>query len=233
MAEKIMIVEDEVSIITLLEFHLKKAGYDCIATTEGREALRLAEDESPDLILLDLMLPEMDGLEICRELRGMKLSIPIMMVTARDEEFDKILGLELGADDYITKPFSPREVVARIKAVLRRSVRHEEASESVDERLVLGEIEVYPIQYEAYYKKNEMELTPKEFELLVFLIRHKGRALSREQLLSAVWDYDFVGDTRIVDVHIGHLREKIEENTKKPQYIKTIRGIGYKMEDVH
>ncbi|HET7656765.1 MAG TPA: response regulator transcription factor, partial [Bacillales bacterium] len=214
-------------------FHLKKAGFDCIAATEGHEALNLAVEEKPGLILLDLMLPGMDGLEICRKLREKKINIPIMMLTARDEEFDKVLGLELGADDYITKPFSPREVIARVKAVLRRTVRSEEAVDSEDERFILGDLEVYPDQYEAYFKKKEMELTPKEFELLVYLLRHRGRALSREQLLNAVWHYDFVGDTRIVDVHIGHLREKIEENTKKPQYIKTIRGLGYKMEDIH
>lgn len=231
MGEKIMVVDDEVSIVTLLEFHLRKAGYEVIVATDGHQALKLAEEEHPGLIVLDLMLPNMDGLEVCRRIREKKLNIPVMMLTAKDEEFDKVLGLELGADDYITKPFSPREVVARVKAVLRRSLHFEEAAESHAMAIEHGELKVFPEKYEAYFQGKELELTPKEFELLLYFLRHRGRALSREQLLSAVWHYDFVGDTRIVDVHVGHLREKIEENTKQPRYIKTIRGLGYKLEE--
>jgi len=153
----------------------------------------------------------------------------------KDDEFDKVLGLELGADDYMTKPFSPREVVARIKAILRRSqIRNEESevvqSSSLD-HLVISNLTIYPEQYEAFFEENLLELTPKEFELLLYLAKNKGRVLTRDQLLSAVWNYDFAGDTRIVDVHISHLREKIEQNTKKPVYIKTIRGLGYKLEE--
>ncbi len=157
------------------------------------------------------------------------------MLTAKDDEFDKVLGLELGADDYMTKPFSPREVVARIKAILRRSqIRNEESdvvqTSSLD-HLVISNLTIYPEQYEAFFEEKLLELTPKEFELLLYLAKNKGRVLTSDQLLSAVWNYDFAGDTRIVDVHISHLREKIEQNTKKPVYIKTIRGLGYKLEE--
>jgi two-component system alkaline phosphatase synthesis response regulator PhoP len=231
MGEKVMVVDDEVSILTLLEYNLMRAGYEVLMATDGAKALRLAEEERPDLVILDLMLPGIDGLEVCRRMREKKIMVPIVMLTAKDDEFDKVLGLELGADDYITKPFSPREVVARVKAVLRRSsLVDRQAPKPEDERLSVGELDVYPEKYEAYFRDEEMKLTPKEFELLVYLLRHQGRVLSRDQLLNAVWHYDFVGDTRIVDVHVSHLREKIEENTKKPQYIKTIRGLGYKME---
>ncbi|HET7578871.1 MAG TPA: response regulator transcription factor [Bacillales bacterium] len=232
MGEKVIIVDDEVSIITLLEFHLQKAGYQVYAATDGRAAIKLAEEEVPDLMILDLMLPGMDGLDVCRQLRQKKLHIPVIMLTAKDDEFDKVLGLELGADDYITKPFSPREVMARVKAVLRRSrLTEERETEPGDEQIQIGELAVYPEKYEAYLTGAELDLTPKEFELLLFLSRHRGMVLSREKLLNAVWHYDFMGDTRIVDVHISHLRDKIEDQPKKPQYIKTIRGMGYKLEE--
>jgi two-component system, OmpR family, alkaline phosphatase synthesis response regulator PhoP len=234
MSQKLLVVEDEISISTLLQFNLEQAGFQVVTAMDGKDGLEKAESEIPDLIILDLMLPEMDGLEVCKELRSRKLNIPILMLTAKDDEFDKVLGLELGADDYMTKPFSPREVVARVKAILRRTVVTATGSEQKKEEiehLRIGEVDIYPENYEAYFKEKALELTPKEFELLVYLARHKGRVLSREQLLSAVWNYDFVGDTRIVDVHISHLREKIETNTRKPIYIKTIRGLGYKLEE--
>jgi two-component system, OmpR family, alkaline phosphatase synthesis response regulator PhoP len=234
MSQKLLVVEDEISISTLLQFNLEQAGFQVVTAMDGKGGLEKAESEIPDLIILDLMLPEMDGLEVCKELRSKKLNIPILMLTAKDDEFDKVLGLELGADDYMTKPFSPREVVARVKAILRRTTAAATASEQKNEEiehLRIGEVDIYPENYEAYFKEKALELTPKEFELLVYLARHKGRVLSREQLLSAVWNYDFVGDTRIVDVHISHLREKIETNTRKPIYIKTIRGLGYKLEE--
>ncbi|MDN4527492.1 response regulator transcription factor [Fictibacillus fluitans] len=233
MSQKIMVVEDELSISTLLQFNLEQAGFEVITAMDGRKGLELAEMEKPDLMVLDLMLPEMDGLEVCKNLRQKQIFIPILMLTAKDDEFDKVLGLELGADDYMTKPFSPREVVARVKAILRRTKQmaiEEAAPVEETEKLTIGEVEVYPENYEAFYKGTALELTPKEFELLVYLSKNKNRVLTREQLLSAVWNYDFVGDTRIVDVHISHLREKIEENTRKPIYIKTIRGMGYKLE---
>nr|WP_312855464.1 response regulator transcription factor [Litoribacterium kuwaitense] len=227
----ILVVDDEPSIVTLLQYNLQQAGYDVITANDGEEALQKILEEEITLVVLDLMLPKIDGVEVCKQLRQQKNQLPILMLTAKDDEFDKVLGLELGADDYMTKPFSPREVVARVKAILRRT-QIPTSEESTDHPfVVLGDLEVYPDQYEAYYKKEVLELTPKEFELLAYLAKHRGRVLTRDQLLSAVWNYDFVGDTRIVDVHISHLREKIEEDTKKPVYIKTIRGLGYKMEE--
>lgn len=231
MKKKVLVVDDEQSIVTLLKYNLEQSGYDVLTAYDGAEGIALVENEHPDLLVLDLMLPVMDGIEVCKQLRQKQIHIPIIMLTAKDEEFDKVLGLELGADDYMTKPFSPREVVARVKAILRRSGRVELKEPEVEEDFIeLGEVKVYPEQYEAFYKGEPIDLTPKEFELLVYLIENKGRVLTRDQLLQTVWNYDFAGDTRIVDVHISHLREKIEENTKKPVYIKTIRGLGYKME---
>ncbi|QHA92845.1 response regulator transcription factor [Bacillus sp. N1-1] len=235
MAQKILVVDDEMSILTLLQFNLEQAGYDVVTAEDGAEALKVVEAEKPNCIILDLMLPEMDGLEVCKELRQRHIHTPVLMLTAKDDEFDKVLGLELGADDYMTKPFSPREVVARVKAILRRVKQLEESKVATQmeesEKIQVGELEVYPNNYESFFQGEMMEVTPKEFELLVYLVRHKGRVLTREQLLSAVWNYDFVGDTRIVDVHVSHLREKIEQNTRKPEYIKTIRGLGYKLEE--
>jgi len=228
LAKKIMVVDDEPSIVTLLSFNLKKSGYDVLTATNGTDALQLARDTRPDLIVLDLMLPGMDGMDVCKQLRQEKQFIPILMLTAKDDEFDKILGLELGADDYMTKPFSPREVVARVKAILRRT---ELGKQEQNEVLAIGDLKVYPNNFEAVFKGDEMVLTPKEFELLVYMMEHKGRVLTREQLLNAVWNYDFAGDTRIVDVHVSHLREKIEDVTRKPLYIKTVRGLGYKFEE--
>ncbi|MBW3111750.1 MULTISPECIES: response regulator transcription factor [Bacillaceae] len=235
MSKKILVVDDEQSIATLLKYNLEQSGYSVTTVHDGEEGRDAALEQSPDLIILDLMLPSMDGVEVCKDLRQRKINIPILMLTAKDDEFDKVLGLELGADDYMTKPFSPREVVARVKAILRRSQAIQEAADTVVQEPTdykeVGELKVYPEQYEAYFQGELLELTPKEFELLLYLTDNKGRVLTRDQLLSAVWNYDFAGDTRIVDVHISHLREKIESNTKKPTYIKTIRGLGYKLEE--
>lgn len=232
--QRILVVDDEESIVTLLQFNLEQAGFQVETAYNGKDALQKASEHTFDLIVLDLMLPEMDGIEVCKQLRLNKVLTPIVMLTAKDDEFDKVLGLELGADDYMTKPFSPREVVARVRAILRRIGQTEAASkeERKEEKLIkIGDVEILPEKYEVYYQKQLIELTPKEFELLLYLAKHKGRVLTRDQLLNAVWDYEFVGDTRIVDVHISHLREKIEPNTKKPIYIKTIRGLGYKLEE--
>ncbi|ABO68001.1 MULTISPECIES: response regulator transcription factor [Geobacillus] len=230
MGKKILVVDDEQPIVTLLSYNLEKAGFQVVAAYDGEEALEKVAFEQPALIILDLMLPKLDGVEVCKRLRQQQIMTPILMLTARDDEFDKVLGLELGADDYMTKPFSPREVVARVKAILRRTDLAQPAAEP-SERLVIGDLEIFPERYEAAVGDKPLELTPKEFELLLHLARHKGRVLTRDQLLSAVWNYDFAGDTRIVDVHISHLREKIEEDTKKPVYIKTVRGLGYKLEE--
>ncbi|PTL39863.1 response regulator transcription factor [Alkalicoccus saliphilus] len=233
MVQKLLVVDDEESILTLLQFNLEQGGFEVVSAADGKTGLDRALEEKFDLIILDLMLPEMDGLEVCKSLRQNRITTPILMLTAKDDEFDKVLGLELGADDYLTKPFSPREVVARVRAILRRSQRAEpeESKEKPMNKIVIGDVDIYPDNYEVYLKGQALELTPKEFELLLYLIKNKGRVLTRDQLLNSVWNYEFVGDTRIVDVHISHLREKIEPTTRKPVYIKTVRGLGYKMED--
>jgi len=199
-----------------------------LTASDGNEGYDTARKEKLDVIILDLMLPGMDGMDVCKQLRLGKINTPILMLTAKSDELDKILGLELGADDYITKPFSPREVVARVKAILRRAETKTE--EETADAIKVGDLRILPEQFEAYFKEKKLELTPKEFELLLYLANHAGKVLSRDQLLDAVWNFDFAGDTRIVDVHISHLREKMEEDTKQPQYIKTVRGFGYKME---
>lgn len=233
MSNRILVVDDESSIVTLLQYNLEKAGYIVETASDGQEGFNAVLEKKPDLIILDLMLPKMDGIEVCKALRLQKINTPIIMLTAKDDEFDKVLGLELGADDYMTKPFSPREVTARVKAVLRRSyVPEEEMSQKgKDHSYEFGPLQVYPDRFEVFLREEALEFTPKEFELLIHLMENKNRVLTRDQLLSAVWNYDFAGDTRIVDVHISHLREKIEENSRKPQFIKTIRGIGYKFEE--
>lgn len=229
MEQKILIVDDEESIVTLLKYNIDQAGYETDVAYNGTDALEKASKIPFDLIVLDVMLPGMDGMEVCKKLRQLQINTPILMLTAKDDEFDKVLGLELGADDYLTKPFSPREVVARIKAILRRLVREPVGGEK--NFIQVADLSIYPEQYEATIKGESLTFTPKEFELLLYLAQNLGRVLSRDQLLSAVWNYDFAGDTRIVDVHVSHLREKIEPDTKKPVYIKTIRGLGYKMEE--
>lgn len=226
--QKILIVDDEKPIVTLLKYNIENAGYQTDVAYDGQEAVRKGETNDYDLIVLDLMLPGMDGMEVCKHLRTNKIDTPILMLTAKDEEFDKVLGLELGADDYLTKPFSPKEVVARIKAILRRVKKSEQKGFN---SIKVGDLVIYPERYEAEMNSNVISFTRKEFELLYYLASNKGKVVSRDQLLSGVWDYDFVGDTRIVDVHISHLREKIEPDTKKPIYIKTVRGLGYKLEE--
>ena len=226
---KILIVDDEISIVKLLHFNIEKAGFTADTAYDGLDAVKKADTNNYDLIILDLMLPGMDGMEVCKYLRNNKIDTPILMLTAKDDEFDKVLGLELGADDYLTKPFSPKEVVARVKAILRRSTKAPAENYKV---IQIGDLFIYPERYEAEMNGEIITFTRKEFELLHYLAKNKGRIISRDQLLSGVWDYDFVGDTRIVDVHVSHLREKIESDSKKPSYIKTVRGLGYKMEDI-
>jgi len=228
MKPEVLIVDDEKPIVTLLTFNVEKAGFETDVAYNGLEAVRKAEQNHYDFIILDIMLPEMDGMEVCRHLRQNKIETPILMLTAKGEEFDKVLGLELGADDYLTKPFSPREVIARMKAILRRT---EGRRTTTSHTIKIGDLVIYPDKYEAELNGETLDFTRMEFELLLHLARHEGIVLSRDQLLSEVWDYHFSGDTRIVDVHISRLREKIETNTKKPLYIKTIHGLGYKMEN--
>ncbi|WP_182201062.1 response regulator transcription factor [Paraliobacillus salinarum] len=229
MNQKVLIVDDEDSIVTLLQYNIEKAGFQTDVAYTGKTGLEKAMTDEFDIILLDLMLPELDGTEVCKKLRQKQIDTPILMLTAKDDEFDKVLGLELGADDYLTKPFSPKEVVARIKAILRRTNKEEKDNQT--QVIKIADLTIHPEQYEAIIFDDLLTFTRKEFELLLYLAKNKGKVLSRDQLLSAVWNYDFVGDTRIVDVHISHLRDKIEPDTKNPIYIKTIRGLGYKMEE--
>jgi len=228
MKEKILIVDDEQAIVTLLTYNIEQAGYETDTAYDGLEAIRKAQNNDYDLIVLDLMLPKMDGLEVCKYLRRNDIDTPILMLTALDDEADKIAGLDIGADDYLTKPFSPKEVIARIRAILRRL---QKLKKDVEKSFQNGALIVFPGQYKAMMNEREIDFTRKEFELLLFLIKRKGDILSRDLLLKEVWDYDFVGDTRIVDVHVSRLREKIEKDSKNPKYIKTIRGLGYKMEN--
>jgi two-component system alkaline phosphatase synthesis response regulator PhoP len=233
--KKVLIVDDEQSILTLLTFNLEKEGYEVQTALDGLIGYNLALANEYDFILLDLMMPSMDGMEVCKKLRQEKKDTPIMILTAKDDELDKIIGLELGADDYMTKPFSPREVLARMKAIMRRIQpeiardKNKEKEES-NEKIVIGEIYIFPSQYKVIVREKEIELTPKEFELLLYMSKRLNRVLSREQLLNAIWNFDYIGETRIVDAHISHIREKIESDTKKPAYIRTVRGFGYKFE---
>lgn len=230
--KKVLVVEDELSIVKLLQYNLEKEGYEVDVAMDGQEGFDMAKENTYSIILLDIMLPSKDGMDVCRELRQEKVDTPVIMLTAKDSEIDKIVGLEIGADDYITKPFSPREVLARMKAIFRRLEKHpSKPEEEKESEIIFGDVHIYPEKYEVFVRGEKVDFTPKEFELLLYLSKHSNRILSREQLLLAVWDFDFSGETRIVDVHISHLREKIEDNPKEPQYIKTARGFGYKLED--
>ncbi|WP_455504735.1 winged helix-turn-helix domain-containing protein, partial [Clostridium sp.] len=213
-------------ILELISFNLTNNGYKVIKANNGIDAVRLAIEEKPKLILLDLMIPGKDGYDVCREVRSNSeiRNIPIIMLTAKSEELDKILGLELGADDYITKPFSVRELLARVKAVLRRfSVVEPESSV-----LVFGNLKADFEKREIHVKDKKLDLTLKEFELLEILIRNKGKILTRDTLLDKIWGYEYIGETRTVDVHIRYLRKKVEEDDKNPKLIETIRGVGYR-----
>lgn len=227
MKPQILVVDDEISISELIKFNLDKAGHEVTVTDNGNSALDLLEQHSYNLIVLDLMLPGVDGLEVCRKLKSNNktAAIPIIMLTARNEEIDKIIGLELGADDYMTKPFSPRELVARVKAVLRRSVKDNQT----EGELTVGLLKINFNNYEIFLGSSKLELTPKEYELLKLFMTNIGKAYSREQLLEKIWGYDYYGDTRTVDVHIRHLRAKLESEPKVAEAIETVRGVGYRL----
>ncbi|MGD9677559.1 MAG: response regulator transcription factor [Vulcanibacillus sp.] len=234
MAYRILVVDDEPSIITLVKYNLEKSGFEVNTANDGKEALELCNFKQYDLIILDIMLPEIDGIEVLKGLRKNNIYTPVILLTAKDEEIDKVIGLELGADDYITKPFSPRELIARVKAILRRLDIVETKKQDIDKQQLIytiGDLVIYGDRYEVVYKGAGIELKPKEFELLLYLVKNKGKVFTRDQLLDAIWHYDYLGDSRIVDVNISYLRDKIERDTKKPEFIKTIRGIGYKFED--
>jgi two-component system alkaline phosphatase synthesis response regulator PhoP len=226
---KILIVEDEANIRQLVKYNLEKDGYLVLEAADGLQGLKLAKAEKPELLLLDLMLPQMDGLEVCRNLKGNPATsaLPIIMLTAKSEEIDKVIGLELGADDYMTKPFSPRELLARVKAVLRRSQKEA----SLPGELAIGRLRFNFSRYEVFMGSHKLELTPKEYELLKMLATNLGKVFSREQLLEKVWGYEYFGDTRTVDVHIRHLRAKMETDPETAERIETVRGFGYRLRD--
>jgi two-component system, OmpR family, response regulator VicR len=228
MEKRILVVDDEKPIADILQFNLKKEGYEVICAYDGAEALQKVEEVTPDLILLDIMLPQKDGMEVCREIRK-KYDMPIIMLTAKDSEIDKVLGLELGADDYVTKPFSTRELLARVKANLRR---HQQKANVVEEdtdtnEIVIGSLVIHPDAYIVSKRGEKIELTHREFELLHYLAKHIGQVMTREHLLQTVWGYDYYGDVRTVDVTVRRLREKIEDNPSHPAWIVTRRGVGY------
>lgn len=225
--EKILVVDDDLNIIELIKYNLINSGYNVITANDGLEAIRLAKEEVPSLILLDLMLPGADGFDVCKEIKKEKelQDTAVIMLTAKGDEFDKVLGLELGADDYITKPFSIRELQARIKAVLRR---RNYKNESSDESFVNNNISINFISRDIFIGGEKVELTLKEFELLEILVKNRGKILTRETLLDKIWGYEYIGETRTVDVHIRYLRKKIEKDDKNPKFIETIRGVGYR-----
>ena len=230
MGKSILIVEDEQNIVDILSFNLSREGYDTLEAYDGPTGLQLALEQDPDLILLDLMLPGMDGFEVCRQVRESGSSTPIIMLTAREEETDKVLGLELGADDYITKPFSMRELMARVKANIRRStmVPAEPAAKPASGRLELGRITIDTDLLMAYKDGAPLDLTQREYELLKFLASNPGKVFSREALMENVWNYEgYVGDVRAVDVAVRRLREKVEDDPASPQFVVTRRGLGY------
>jgi two-component system alkaline phosphatase synthesis response regulator PhoP len=223
--DKILVVEDEKNIRELIKFNVENAGYEVETAADGKEAMAKLSEEI-DLVVLDLMLPEIDGMEVCRRMRSSEelRQIPIIMLTAKGEEVERILGLEMGADDYMTKPFSPRELVARIKAIFRRIKEYRADDEKIkDEIIEVGKIKIDISRHEVIYEGQKITLTPKEFELLRYLIINQGRVLSRDLLLEKIWGYEYAGDTRTVDVHIRRIRKKLNSD-----YIATVRGVGYK-----
>lgn len=229
MQGKILVVDDERPIADILKFNLEKEGYEVILAFDGIEAVELAFTEQPDLILLDLMLPGKDGMDVCREVRA-KLQTPIIMLTAKDGEIDKVLGLELGADDYVTKPFSTRELLARVKAQMRRQQKPAQLESAEGKQgISLFELFIDTDMYTVYKNGEPLDLTHREFELVHYLVKNAGKVMTREHLLQAVWGYDYFGDVRTVDVTIRRLREKIESDPSKPEYILTRRGLGYMM----
>ena len=228
--KKILVVDDEKTISDIIKFNMVKEGYEVVTAFDGREALEMFEAERPDILILDLMLPEMDGLEVARTIRKTS-NVPIIVLSAKDSEFDKVIGLEIGADDYMTKPFSNRELQARVKAILRRTdltIENQEA-EAAPTEIVIGDLQILTDAFVVKKHGEELDLTHREFELLHHLATHIGQVMTREHLLETVWGYDYFGDVRTVDVTIRRLREKIEDIPSRPEYILTRRGVGYYM----
>lgn len=233
MAAKILVVDDETHIVELVRFNLEKEGFEVVVARHGLEALQLVDDEAPDLVILDIMIPYLDGLEVCKRLRQEEKhhNLPIIMLTAKGDEIDTVLGLEMGADDYIKKPFSPRELVARVKARLRAHQVLQADRVAGQKVLVFKELIVLPDKYEAYLGERKLDLTPKEFELLRLMASSRGKVFTRETLLEKVWGYEYSGDTRTVDVHVRHLRQKLGDDSTAPSYLETVRGVGYKFRE--
>jgi DNA-binding response OmpR family regulator len=231
---KILVVEDDNTLREVLKYNLQKEGYEVLVASDGEAALDVARQSHPDLVILDLMLPIMSGLDVCRILHGER-NTPIIMLTAKSEEIDKVLGLELGADDYITKPFSMRELIARIKAILRRvpqtKQRNIKSLVGKSQSITAGNIKIDMVRHQVFKDINLIELSPKEFDLMVFLMSNRGQVFSRDQILQEVWGYDYIGNSRTVDVHMRCLRQKIENDLDHPQYLLTVRGYGYKFTD--
>ncbi len=225
---KILVVEDEPSLVDALEYGLATEGFDVVTSSDGEESLRLFDRERPDLVLLDVMLPGIPGTEVCKRIR-LASAVPIIMLTARDSEIDKVVGLELGADDYVTKPFSMRELTARVRAVLRRG--SESDLPDVSAPLEMRGVRMDPERYEVSARGEPVELPPKEFALLELLLRNAGRVMTRDLIIDRVWGGDYVGDTKTLDVHIKRLRSRLEEDPREPSLIVTVRGVGYKFAD--
>jgi DNA-binding response OmpR family regulator len=225
-AKTVLVVEDEVTLASTLSYNLRKQGFNVVSAADGVEGLRSARREQPDMIVLDLMLPKMDGLEVCRRIRA-ESDVPILMLTAKSEEMDKVVGLEVGADDYLTKPFGMRELMARVRALLRRTGGRDAAESS--SHISIGPIEIDARGRVVKRDGHAVALKPKEFDLLFYLAKHPGQVLTREQLLEHVWGYDFFGGSRTVDVHVRWLREKLEEVPGEPRHLLTVRGVGYKL----
>lgn len=228
---KILVIEDEKNILELVSFNLEREGFQVIATMDGTSGLEMAREELPDLIILDVMLPGMNGLEVCRELHQDPTTgnIPVVILSARAEELDKVLGLEMGADDYIVKPFSPRELLARVKARLRRYSPGEKNTPG--KKLKIGQLEIDDDKYAVFYKGVRQDFTPIEFELLRFLAQNRGKVFTREQLLEQVWGYYYPGDSRTVDVHVRHIRQKLGSEPGVTELIETVRGVGYRFKE--
>jgi two-component system OmpR family response regulator len=225
---KILVVEDDPNLLATLRYNLQRESYNVVTAVDGTEALEVARREKPGLIVLDVMLPKLSGFDVCRILRK-ETTVPILMLTAKNEEVDKIVGFEIGADDYMTKPFSMRELLARIRAMLRRADMAKAQLAAEQASLKIGDLEIDVARHQAFCKSLPLDLAPKEFDLLVFLASNKGFVFSREQLLEKVWGYDYAGDSRTVDVHIRWLRQKIEDDPAKPKRLVTVRGTGYKL----
>jgi DNA-binding response OmpR family regulator len=225
MAQRVLVVDDEPAILELVSFNLRKEGYDVLTASDGNAALTVFRAEKPDLVILDLMIPEPDGYEVCRQIRA-ESSIPVIMLTAKTEERDRVRGLDTGADDYVVKPFSPRELLARVRAVLRRSPTWQE-----EELLATGDLVIDAERHEVKVAGNQVDLTPKEFDLLKILAESPGKVLERDFLLEKVWGYAFAGATRTLDVHIRRLRQKINDDPTNPRYIETVHGLGYKFKE--